>query len=307
MEYRHLGSSGLLVSAMGLGTNNFGSRLDEARSKAILEKALDLGVTMIDTADVYGKGQSETLIGEILGSRRHQVVLATKFGMAMSGSPYERGGSRRWIMRAVEDSLRRLKTDYIDLYQMHAPDPETSILETMQALDDLVTQGKVRYIGHSNLAAWEVVDAQWTARSEHLALPISAQHYYSLLSREIETDVLEVARRLGLGVIPYYPLESGFLTGKYRPDTTPAGARLDGSPRAARVLTPENFVRLERLEAFAAGRGHSLLELSLGWLLSHPEVGTVIAGASSAEQVEENIAASTWRLNSGEMEEVAAI
>lgn len=307
MEYRHLGNSGLLVSSMGLGTNNFGARIDEARTAEILEKALDLGVTMIDTADVYGKGQSETLIGKILGGRRQQVVLATKFGMAVSDSPYERGGSRRWIMKAVEDSLRRLQTDYIDLYQVHTPDPETPILETMQALDDLVGQGKVRYIGHSNFAAWEIVDAQWTASSEHLALPISAQHYYNLLNREIEADVLKAAGRLGLGLIPFYPLESGFLTGKYRPDATPRGARLDGSPREAKVLSQENFERLEGLKDFATERGHSLLELSLGWLLSHPEVGTVIAGASSAEQVEQNVVASGWRLDPAEMEQVAAL
>ncbi len=307
MEYRHLGNSGLLVSSMGLGTNNFGARIDEARTTEVLEKALELGVTMIDTADVYGKGQSETLIGKILGSRRRQVVLATKVGMPLTDSPHQRGGSRRWIMKAVEDSLRRLQTDYIDLYQVHAPDPETPILETLQALDDLVRQGKVRYIGHSNFAAWEIVDAHWTARSEHLAPPISAQHYFNLLRREIEADVLKVATRLGLGLIPYYPLESGFLTGKYRPGATPKGARLDGSPRAAKVLSPENFDRVSRLEGFAAERGHSLLELSLGWLLSHPQVGTVIAGASSAEQVEQNVAASAWRLDPAEIEEVAAL
>jgi aryl-alcohol dehydrogenase-like predicted oxidoreductase len=210
-------------------------------------------------------------------------------------------------MKAVDDSLRRLRTDHIDLYQVHAPDSGTPILETMQALDDLVRQGKIRYIGHSNFAAWEIVDAQWTARGEHLALPISAQHYYNLLSRDIEVDVIKVVGPLGLGLIPYYPLESGFLTGKYRPGSTPPGARLDGSPRADRVLRPENFERLQRLEGFAAERGHSLLELSLGWLLSHPEVGTVIAGASSAEQVDQNVASSSWRLDAAEMEQVAAL
>jgi aryl-alcohol dehydrogenase-like predicted oxidoreductase len=307
MEYRHLGNSGLVVSVAGLGTNNFGPRIDEARTKEVLDRAIELGVTMIDTADLYGKGESETLIGKILGSRRQQVVLATKVGMAMSESPYERGASRRWIMREVEDSLRRLQTDYIDLYQVHTPDPDTPILETMQALDDLVRQGKVRYIGHSNFAAWEIIDAHWTARSEHLTLPISAQHHYNLLNRDIEADVLKVAGRLGLALIPFYPLESGFLSGKYRPDSTPSGSRLDGNPRAARVLSPQNFERLGRLESFAVERGHTLLELSLGWLLSHPEVATVIAGATSAEQVEQNVAASEWRLDAAEMELVAAL
>jgi aryl-alcohol dehydrogenase-like predicted oxidoreductase len=292
---------------MGLGTNNFGSRIDESRTTGILEKALELGVTMIDTADIYGRGQSETLIGKILGTRRREVVLATKVGMPMSESPYERGSSRRWITAAVEGSLRRLRTDHIDLYQLHRPDPRTPILETMQALDDLVTQGKVLYVGHSNFAAWEIIDAQWTARSEHLALPVSAQHHYSLLTRGIEADILKVAGRLRLGVIPFYPLESGFLTGKYNPGATPSGTRLEGGHRAEMVLTDENFERVERLRGFAADRGHSLLELSLGWLLSHQEVGTVISGASSAEQVEQNVSASGWRLDAAEMEQVAAL
>jgi aryl-alcohol dehydrogenase-like predicted oxidoreductase len=294
-EFRHLGNSGLLVSAMGLGTNNFGSRLDEERTREVLEAALAAGVTFIDTADIYAGGKSETLIGKILGNRRKDVVLATKVGMPAGDSPYRRGASRRRIMEAVEGSLRRLGTDYIDLYQLHAPDRATPIDETLGALDDLVHQGKVRYVGHSNFSAWEIVDAAWTARQLHLARPVSAQHHYSLLTRDIETDVLEVTRKFGLGMIPFYPLESGFLTGKYRVGTIPAGARLESGPRAEKVLNAGNFERLETLERFASERGHSLLQLALGWLLSKAEVATVIAGASSGEQVRRNVEASGRR------------
>ena len=184
MEYGRLGSSGLLVSRIGLGTNNFGARIDLDRTRAVIDRALDLGITLIDTADMYGAGKSEEFIGQSLGKRRHEVIIATKFAVPMGESPYMRGTSRRYIVEAVERSLRRLKTDYIDLYQFHKPDPETPIVESLQATDDLVRQGKVRYIGHSNFAAWQIVDAQWTARTEHLARPISAQHEYSLLERE---------------------------------------------------------------------------------------------------------------------------
>ena len=307
MEYRRLGRSGLLVSAMGLGTNNFGSRLDEAATGRVLDQALALGVTFIDTADVYGQGASELVIGRLLGSRRKDVVLATKFASPMGDGHDRRGTSRRWLMTAVEESLRRLDTDVIDLYQIHRPDPETPIEETLRALDDLVTAGKVRYVGYSNFAAWQMVEGQWIARTEHLVRPISAQDHFNLVRREVESGVLPVARAHGLGVIPYFPLESGFLTGKYRPGQTPEGARLDGSPRAAEVLSAANFERLERWEAFAAARGRPLVDLALGWLLSHPEVGSVIAGASSPEQVAANVAAGAWRLDAADMEALAAI
>jgi aryl-alcohol dehydrogenase-like predicted oxidoreductase len=306
VEYRRLGSSGLLVSAVGLGTNNFGTRLDEAGTRRVLDQALELGVTFVDTSDSYGRGASEALIGKLLGPRRKDVVLATKFSSPMGDSPYQRGTSRRWLMEALDASLRRLATDAIDLYQIHFPDPETPIEETLRALDDVVAAGKVRYVGYSNFAAWQIVEGQWTARSEHLVRPISTQNHFNLLRREVEAEVLPAARAHGLGVIPYFPLESGFLTGKYRPGKTPEGARLAGSSRAGEVLRPANFERLERWEAFASSRGHSLVELAVGWLLSHPEVGSVIAGASSAEQVRTNVAAGTWRLEAAEMEMVAA-
>jgi aryl-alcohol dehydrogenase-like predicted oxidoreductase len=306
VEYRRLGRSGLLVSAVGLGTNNFGTRLDEAGTRRVLDQALELGITFVDTADSYGRGASEALIGKLLGPRRKDVVLATKFSSPMGNSPYQRGTSRRWLIEALDASLRRLATDAIDLYQIHFPDPETPIEETLRALDDVVAAGKVRYVGYSNFAAWQIVEGQWTARSEHLVRPISTQNHYNLLRREVEAEVLPAARAHGLGLIPYFPLESGFLTGKYRPGKTPQGARLEGSARAGEVLRPANFERLERWEAFASSRGRSLVELAVGWLLSHPEVGSVIAGASSAEQVRANVEAGTWRLEAAEMEMVAA-
>jgi aryl-alcohol dehydrogenase-like predicted oxidoreductase len=307
MELRSFGASGLKVSAVGLGTNNFGTRLDEGQVRQVIDASLDAGINFIDTADVYGKGASETLIGNVLGGRRQEFILATKFGLPMSDSPYERGGSRRWVMREVEASLRRLRTDYIDLYQYHRPDPETPILETLQALDDLVRQGKVRYVGHSNFSGWQIADADWTARAERLAIPISAQNRCSLIRREIEAEVLPACRRFGLGMIPYYPLASGFLTGKYRRATAPGGGRLTGSAMAAEILTEENFDRLDRFEEFAREHGRSMLELAIGWLLSHPEMTTVICSASSPEQVAANAAAGGWRLDAAEMAAVAAI
>jgi aryl-alcohol dehydrogenase-like predicted oxidoreductase len=307
MEYRRLGQSGLLVSAVGLGTNSFGTRLDEDRTRRVLEAAIDQGVTFIDTADGYGRGASETLIGRILGPSRRELVLATKFSSPMGDAPWQRGTSRRWITQAVEDSLRRLATDVIDLYQIHFPDPLTPIEETLRALDDVVAAGKVRYVGYSNFAAWQLVDGQWTARSEHLLRPISIQTHFSLVRRDAEAEIVPAARALGLGVIPFYPLESGFLTGKYRPGEALEGARLTGSPREQTVLTAANFSRLERWQAFAAERGRSMVELAVGWLLSHPEVGPVIAGASSAEQVRANVAAGSWRLDAAEMEAVAGL
>ena len=303
MEYRSLGTSGLQVSEVGLGTNNFGNRIDEAGCWALVDEAMELGINFIDTADIYGQGQSETVLGKVLAGRREEVVIATKFGMQMGDeSRTRRGASRRWIMRAVEDSLRRLDTDYIDLYQVHTPDSNTPIVETLQALDDLVQQGKVRYVGHSNFAAYQTVDADWTARTEHLARPISSQLYYNLLQREVEAEAMPACWEFGLGVIPYYPLESGFLTGKYGKLTTPPGSRLAEGPRHESVLTDANFERLRRLDGFATERDHTLLELALGWLLSHDEVSTVIAGASSPDQVRQNVEASSWRLDSDEME-----
>ncbi|MBV9543253.1 MAG: aldo/keto reductase [Chloroflexi bacterium] len=310
MEYGRLGSSGLLVSKIGLGTNNFGGRLDVDGTRAVIDRALDHGITLFDTADIYARGKSEEFIGEVLGKRRHEVILATKFGQSMGESPYARGTSRRYIMRAAEDSLRRLNTDYIDLYQVHQPDAETPILESLQALDDLVQQGKVRYIGHSNFVGWQIADAAWTARTEHLARPISAQNEYSLLSRGVAREVLPAVRAFGLGLLPYFPLASGFLTGKYRRDAVPEGTRLTvaGSRMGSRILTDRNWDQLERLESFASERGHSMIELAFGWLLSQPEVSSVIAGAMTPEQVDSNVGKGTaWKLTPDEMAAVPAL
>lgn len=307
MEYGRLGNSGLVVSKIGLGTNNFGGRIDLERTRAVIDRALDRGITLLDTADSYGMGKSEEFIGEVLGNRRRDVVIATKFASPMGESPYTRGASRRYIMDAVEASLRRLKTDYIDLYQVHWPDPETPIVETLQALDDLVRQGKVRYIGECNFAGWQIVDLAWTARAEHLTRPISAQHDYSLLRRDAQAEVLPAARATGMGVLPYFPLASGFLTGKYRRDQPlPQQARLTTMPadRSRRFLNEQNFELLERWEAFAAERGHSVTELAFAWLLAQPEIGSVIAGATRPEQVDANVAAGAWKLSP---EEFAAV
>jgi aryl-alcohol dehydrogenase-like predicted oxidoreductase len=238
------------------------------------------------------------------------MVLTTKFGSPMGESPYQRGASRRYIMRAVEASLRRLRTDYIDLYMVHQPDSKTPILETLQALDDLVRQGKVRYISHSNFPAWQIVNAEWTARTEHLARPVAAQHPYSLLDRSIEAEVLPAIHAMGLGLIPYFPLASGFLTGKYRPGQVPQGARLAAAQQARnreRLLTESNFEVLGRLEQFASDHGHSLVDLAFAWLLSKPEVGSVIAGATRPDQIDENVRAGTWRLTPDEQDEVAKL
>jgi aryl-alcohol dehydrogenase-like predicted oxidoreductase len=306
VDYGRLGSSGLLVSRIGLGTNNFGGRIDLEQTRAVIDRALDQGITLFDTADVYGAGKSEEFIGESLGSRRHEVVIATKFAASMGESPYTRGTSRRYILQAVERSLQRLKTDYIDLYQVHIPDPHTPILESLQAMDELVRQGKVRYIGHSNFAAWQIVDAQWTARTEHLTRPISAQHEYSLLDRGIEKEVVPAIQAMGLGLLPYFPLAAGFLTGKYRRGSMPEGARLTNMPpdRSSRIVNEHNFELLDEWQAFAQERGHSMTELAFAWLLARPSVASVIAGATRPAQVDENVAAGQWQLTPAD---VAAI
>ncbi len=307
MQTRTLGNSNLVVSTVGLGGNNFGGRIDFAASRAVVHRALDLGVTLIDTADSYGnRGGSEEALGEILGARRNEIVLATKFGMPMDDAGRLRGASRGYIMGAVEASLTRLRTDRIDLYQLHRPDAKTPIEETLRALDDLVRQGKVRFIGCSNLSAQEVVAAQETARAHGLTPFISCQDEYSLLEREIERELLPVIAARGLGLLPYFPLASGLLTGKYvRGAPPPRGTRLArNSAHAADYLTERNWRVVEALSDFASRRGHSLIELAFGWLLSHPEVSSVIAGATSPAQVEANVAAAGWQLSNDELAEV---
>lgn len=307
MKTRRLGKSGLEVSVVGLGCNNFGGRIDLDATRLVVDAALDRGITLFDTADAYGnRGGSESLLGEILGERRKNIVLATKFGLPMGDHfPLSGGASRRYIVSAVEASLRRLKTDWIDLYQLHRPDPETPIEETLRALDDLVAAGKIRYIGASKLAGWQLVEAEWSARQANLARFISHQDEYSLLSREIEREVLPAARAHGLGLLPYFPLAGGLLTGKYRPDAPlPAGARLTaGGPLAERFLNDANWKTVEALRGFAASRERSLLDLAFAWLLAEG-AASVIAGATRPDQVAANVQAGDWTLTAADLAEI---
>jgi aryl-alcohol dehydrogenase-like predicted oxidoreductase len=307
MEIRNLGHSGLRVSAIGLGCNNFGARIDRQATAAVLDAAFDHGITLFDTADVYGeRGGSETVMGELLGDRRKEIVLATKFGMPMDDGGAKQGGSRRYIMRAVEDSLKRLRTDWIDLYQLHRVDPLTPIEETLRALDDLIRQGKVRYVGCSNLPAWEMAEAEWTSRVEHLHAFVSCQDEYSLLVRGIERDVMPAARKYGLGLLPYFPLASGLLTGKYKRNAPmPEGARLTKTQRLAdRYVTDRNWPIVEKLADFAEARGRSMLELAFSWLLAQAPVSSVIAGATRPEQIAQNVKAGDWKLTPEELQEI---
>lgn len=301
MQYRKLGRSGLDVSVIGVGCMTFGMSIDEKASARIVGRALELGINFFDTADVYGdRGKSETWLGRALGERRDEAVIATKFAGPMSAERQDRrGGSRRYVVVAVEESLRRLGTDYIDLYQMHTPDPETPVEETLRALDDLVRQGKVRYIGCSNFAGWQLADAQWTARSGHLTPFVSAQNRYSLITRDIEKELVPAARAHGVGILPYFPLESGVLTGKYRPGAAmPEGSRLAqwGDWGARAFAGEEKFRAVERLESLCAAHGARLLDLAMAWLVSRPFVSSVIAGVTSVEQLEQNTDAGLARL-----------
>jgi aryl-alcohol dehydrogenase-like predicted oxidoreductase len=304
MKQRTLGASGLKVSLVGLGCNNFGGRIDTEASREVIHKALDLGITLFDTADVYGnRGGSETCLGQFLGDRRKDIVLASKFGSPMDDAGTMMGGSRRYIMSAVEASLKRLKTDWIDLYQLHRPDPLTPAEETLRALDDLIRQGKIRYIGCSTHAAWQLVGMQWTARHHGLNPLVSFEVEYSVLVRDPERELVPAMRAYGIGLLPYYPLASGFLTGKYKRDgPLPEGARLTKGKRYSdKYLTEANWTLLERLEEFCKERGRSLLELAFGWLAAQPVVSSVIAGATKAEQLELNVKAVDWALTPQEL------
>jgi aryl-alcohol dehydrogenase-like predicted oxidoreductase len=310
MQIRNLGRSGLRVSLVGLGCNNFGGRIDLEASRRVVHKALDLGITLFDTADTYGNfGGSETCLGEILGARRNDIVLATKFGMPMNAEGTIKGASRRYIMSEVEASLKRLKTDWIDLYQLHQPDPLTPIEETLRALDDLVRQGKVRYIGCSNLPAWQVVEAQWTSRHHGLTSFVCAQDEYSLVVRHIDRELIPALQAYDMGLLPFFPLASGLLTGKYKRNAPmPEGTRLANTQRLAdRFLTEANWQIAEKLGDFAATRGKSLLELAFSWLACRPQVSSVIAGATKPEQIEANVKAADWVLTPAEMAEIDRI
>lgn len=311
MEYRQLGQSGLRVSLVGLGCNNFGRRIDYATSQPVVHKALDLGITFFDTADVYRSaaiGGSEEFLGRALGPRRKDVVLATKVGMPMEHG--RRGASRHTIIAGVEASLRRLNTDWIDLYQQHQPDPLTPIEETLRAFDDCVRQGKVRYIGCSNLKAWQVVEAHHTSRTSGLAGFVSCQNEYSLLTRSPDHELIPMMQAYGLGLLPYYPLASGLLTGKYRRNVPmPEGARLTlhGARYEGRFINDANWPIVERLEAFARQRGRTLLELAFSWLACRPCVSSIIAGATQPEQLAANVNAAGWALTGEELQEVDRI
>jgi aryl-alcohol dehydrogenase-like predicted oxidoreductase len=304
MRYRQLGDSGLTVSVVGLGTNQFRTKMDDAAVRDTVSAALDAGITLFDTADIYGgHGGSEESLGAALRGRREHAVVATKFGMDMGDGALARG-SRRYIRQAVEASLRRLETDWIDLYQYHQPDNVTPVEETLAALDELVTEGKVRYIGSSNFEGWRLVEAEWTARSAHRTRFVSAQNRYSLLERQVERELVPAAQRCGVGILPFYPLAAGVLTGKYRRgEPPPPGTRLAGQPhRASEMLTDATFAVVERLEAVARDRGHTMLELAIAGLAARPAVSSVIAGATSPEQVRGNAGAGDWELTAADLE-----
>jgi aryl-alcohol dehydrogenase-like predicted oxidoreductase len=310
MQIRNLGGSGLRVSAVGLGCNNFGQRVDLEGSRKVIHRALDLGITLFDTADIYaGMGGSETVLGTVLGDKRKDIVLATKYSKPMASDGTKQGASRRYIMNAVEASLRRLKTDYIDLYQQHDYDELTPIDETLRALDDLIRQGKVRYIGNSNFPAWRVAEAEHVARAMNVSRFISCQDEYSLVVRNVEKDLLPCAREYRLGVLPFFPLASGLLTGKYkRGEAAPTDTRFGKAPQLRdRYVTPRNEDIVDKLQVFAKQRGHSMLELAFSWLAARPQVASVIAGATRIEQVEQNVKAIAWMLSPEDVAEIDRI
>jgi aryl-alcohol dehydrogenase-like predicted oxidoreductase len=307
MRYRSLGESGLTVSVVGLGCNNFGRRLDLAGTRAVVDAAIEAGITLFDTADIYGgAGASEELLGQALAGRRDQIVLATKFGnpggdMGYGPAAGAKGG-RNYIRRAVEESLRRLRTDYIDLYQIHVPDEHTPIAETLAALDDLVRAGKVRYIGHSNFSAWRLAEAAHVAREIGATPFVSAQNHWSLLERGVEADVVPAARHYGLGVLPYFPLANGLLTGKIRRGKDiPADSRLAERPA---WVTEERLDRVERLADWADKQGQTLLEVGIGALAAQPGCASVIAGATKPEQIKANAAAGEWQPTTEQLAEI---
>jgi aryl-alcohol dehydrogenase-like predicted oxidoreductase len=313
MEYRNLGKSGLKVSILGLGANNFGWWIDEPASAAVINHALEIGINYIDTADMYDTGRSEEFIGRILKGRRKEVLIATKFGMPMGEGINDRGGSRWYIMRALEASLKRLQTDYVDLYQMHQFDPTTPVEESLRALDDLVKAGKVRYIGCSNFAGWQLSEALWTSRANDLNSFVTVQPKYNLFERQVEQELVPCCKAHGVGVIPWGPLAGGFLTGKYRRGEQPPAPAPGARPAKvllylySPIMTDANWERLSKLEAFAKARGHKVVQLAIAWLLSHSWLSTVIAGATKPEQLDVNLAGAGWKLTAEEVTEVEQI
>jgi len=308
MEYRNLGCSGLKVSEIGLGGNNFGWWADEQTSVSVINHAIDAGINFIDTADVYDRGHSEEFIGQAIKDKRDRVLIATKFGSPMGEGPNERGGSRYYITKAVEASLRRLQTDYIDLYQIHFPDTTTPIEETLRTLDDIIRAGKIRYIGCSNFAAWQLCEALWTSKVCNLPSFVTVQPRYNMFDRQIERELVPCCQSYSIGVIPYSPLAGGFLTGKYHRGEDPPDGRLSRQMSAGNGLfKDDNWDKLAKLEAFASEHGHTMGELAIAWLLSRPWLSTVIAGARKVEQVSANVASAQWKLTPEEIAEVDAI
>lgn len=301
MEKRKIGS--LDVSIVGVGCNNFGTRIDETRTREVVDAALDAGVNFFDTADAYGEGRSEELIGRLLGARRSRVIIATKFGLEVPGQG--KGARPEYVWRAFDASLKRLRTDYIDLYQQHVPDSDVPIAETLGALNELVTAGKVREIGCSNFSAQQLRESESAAARVGAARFASVQNEYSLLHREPETDVLDETRRQRMAFLPFFPLKSGLLTGKYRKGKPiPGDTRVAKFERYRKLLTEENLDKVERLIEYAESRGHTVLELAISWLLAHDVVATVIAGASSAQQLRANVDAANWSLSEAQLEEI---
>ncbi len=307
MRMRQFGTTPLKVSTVGLGCNNFGLRMGVDAAQPVIHRALDLGITFFDTADVYGRrGGSETALGKYLGARRKDIVIASKFGSPMDDAGAMQGASRRYMMSAVEASLKRLNTDWIDIYQLHRFDVTTPREETLRAFDDLIRQGKIRYAGISSVAAWRLADLQWTARQLGSKPLTTCEVEYSLLVRDPERELIPAMQKHGAVLLPYYPLASGFLTGKYQRNTpTPGGARITRDARYQEMfMTDANWTRLENLTAFCQQRGHTLLELAFSWLAAQPIVACVIAGATRPEQLEANVKAADWALTAPDLKEI---
>ena len=310
MQYRKLGNSGLDISTVGIGTNNFGRRMDLNATQKVIHKAIDLGINFFDTSNTYGNQLSEEYIGKtITKDIRKNIIIATKFGMDMGGVPNNIGASRKHILEQVDDSLKRLNSDYIDLYQIHVPDPHTPILETLTTLNDLVRSGKVRYIGCSNFAGWQIAQAMETSRKESLEAFVSNQPEYSMLNRSIETEILPACENYKLGILPFFPLANGFLTGKYkRNQPPPSGTRLSESAESANAyFTSKNFDIIEKLEQLANDASHTVTELAISWLLSNNNVSSVISGATKTSQLEINANAADWDLETDVLDEIEII
>ncbi|MYD35464.1 MAG: aldo/keto reductase [Dehalococcoidia bacterium] len=307
MEYRRLGNSGLQVSTVGLGTNNFGRRLEYERSEVVIKASLDNGINFIDTANIYSMGESEEHIGRALAGNREAAVIATKGGGQMQQRPHGSGNSRKHITSEVEASLKRLQTDYIDLYQIHFPDNDTPIEETLRALDDLIRAGKILYIGSSNFAVWQEAEAAWTSRQLGLNSFISTQPEYSLINRDVERELIPFSVKYNIGIIPYFPLAGGVLTGKYtQGQEPPEGTRMSTTPAnfRGRFMNERTFAIADVATKFAEERGHTTVELAIAWLLAQPQVASVIAGATRPEQVEANAKAADWTLTADEVTEL---